>query len=350
MSELSYSDIERLIKKDAPGIYQYYLSDVKPRGKKTKRSMVPLYFIKDLFMVFLMKLSPLRRLFYTIALVLFLYGMWLNLWNYAFLSFIMFNLLLAFELADKLSAKDELDTARRIQMNMMPTLPGRIKNFSVVCFSETAKQVGGDYCNYIPAGNSTNDFLVIGDISGKGMSAALHMVQVHTIINHLARRTSDNKELMIQLNREVKGIFSKENFFTATLISISDSSQIKICRAGHLPALHYSVAEGKCNKIQPQGIGLGLASNGLFEKALEEYVLDSGEGDLIVFYTDGISEAMNTNKDLFGDDRLIKIIEDNAFRQPAEIKNRIIHRVKEFTGDNVFEDDITLIILKKLTP
>ncbi len=349
MSELSLSDIERLIRKDAPGIYQYYLSEVKPRGKKHNRFLVPFYMMKDMFMVFLMKLTPIRRLFYTVALLMFLYGMWLNSWDYALFSFLMFNLLLAFELADKLSAKDELDTARKIQMNMMPSLPDKIRNFSVVCFSETAKQVGGDYCNFIPSPTGIQDYLMIGDISGKGMSAALHMVQVHTIINHLARKTNDNRELMVQLNREVSGIFSRENFFTASLVSLTDSRQLKLYRAGHLPAIHYSVANGKCEIIRPQGIGLGLTANGLFDKALEEYSIETGEGDLIVLFTDGITEAMSPEKELFGEERLIKLIETNAFKSPNEIKNRILHRLRQFTNDNTFEDDITLIILKNIS-
>lgn len=349
MSELSYSDIEKLIKKDAPGIYQYYLSEVKPRGKHKNRFTLPFYIAKDMFMVFLMKLSPLRRIFYTAALILFLYGMWNNQWDLAFLSFLMFNLLLAFELADKLTAKDELVTARRIQMNLMPSLPSEINNFEVVCFAETAKDTGGDYCNYIPANSYHKDFIVIGDISGKGMSAALNMVQIHTILNHIANKATDSRELLNNLNNQALKILTKDAFFTASIITLSDNNEIRISRAGHLPVIHYSVADNKVREIKPGGIGLGLAANGMFDKTLEETSLSLGEGDLILLYTDGITEAMNGYKEMYGIERLKDIIMQYNHKPLKEIKNRIIHSVKAFSVSDTFEDDLTMILLRYKT-
>ncbi|NUN10322.1 MAG: serine/threonine-protein phosphatase [Ignavibacteriaceae bacterium] len=348
MSELSYSDIEKLIKKDAPGIYQYYLSEVKPRGIHRSRFTLPFYMAKDLFMVFLMKLTPLRRLFYTAALVLFLYSMWVNHWNLAFLSFLMFNVLLAFELADKLTAKDELDTARRIQMNLMPTLPARINDFETVCHAETAKDVGGDYCNFIQAANGHKDFIMIGDISGKGMSAALHMVQMHTIVNHLSKEVNDSGELLKGLNKEAVGILGKEGFFTASVLTLSETPVVNIRRAGHLPVIHYSVAENTVKEIKPAGIGLGLAANGIFDRTLESLDIEVGSGDIILLYTDGISEAMSINKEMFGSQRLIEIISKNSHKSLTEIKNRIIHAVKTFSENDTFEDDLTMILLRYL--
>ncbi|MEZ4763579.1 MAG: hypothetical protein R3C26_10390 [Calditrichia bacterium] len=122
-SDLSITEIERLVKRDAPGIYDYYLREAQKVDQQKNPVERTIRLVGNLFEAFLRKLSPSRRLFYSLILFLFIYSVVGASWFWAIGSFVLLNVLLAFELADKLIAKDELEVARDIQMNLMPQQP-----------------------------------------------------------------------------------------------------------------------------------------------------------------------------------------------------------------------------------
>ncbi|MGE5683121.1 MAG: PP2C family protein-serine/threonine phosphatase [Bacillota bacterium] len=346
-SDLSYDEFERLIKRDAPEVYDFYVRRMKQSQQIRNPFKRTLVFIWNLFIEFLERLTPLRRLFYSAALFFFIWGNFSEQWNYAALGFFMLNILLAFEVADKLTAKDELAVARDIQISLMPKEAPVNKHFDISCYYETAREVGGDYMDFIESGlDDKTTFIVIGDISGKGMGAALRMVQVQAVLKYLISNCSSPKAILGQLNKNIQNILRPDNFFTVSLISLDSSGQLLFSRAGHTPLIHYKCIENKTEAITPVGLGIGLRDNGMFDKVIEEVTLPFKSGDIFVFYTDGLIETMNPEKNLFGVEMLRRIIEKNPGKTASEIKDIILDSLANFRRSNIPEDDMTLLILK----
>ncbi len=198
-SDLSYQEIEKLVKREANEVYEFFKADIPkpdPTRSKLYRSFV---FIKSLFNAFIMKLNPARRIFYLISIFFFFVGYSQPNNMYLFMSFIILNLLIAFELADKLLAKGELEVARKIQSDLIPKHAAQINGYEISTFYEPAREVGGDYFDVIETPERT--FVVVGDVSGKGMAAALYMVRVQSILYMLIENYTDLKEIMINLDK-----------------------------------------------------------------------------------------------------------------------------------------------------
>jgi serine phosphatase RsbU (regulator of sigma subunit) len=346
--DISYKDLQQLFKKDAPEVYEFYVNRMKKhRGNNSLSGR--LIFIRDLFIEFLMQLSPARRLVYTIAFILFILAYFNGNWQWAWLSFVSINLLIAFELADKITAKDELSVARDIQTALMPKAPPVHNHFDICGFSESAREVGGDYYDFITKENDPgNLFLVIGDISGKGMAAAILMVQVRAILHNSISHHTTPKSVFTSLNRNLKQIINPGSFFTSIIGNINPDNTITLCRAGHLPVIYYSRRDNTCTNIIPAGVGIGIGNHSLFENTLEEITLSPEPGDILCFYTDGVIESRNEYLQEFGEERLNKIILNNAHKPAHLIKDAVIDSVNFFEHNASRHDDMTVIIVKTI--
>lgn len=343
---LSFKEFERLIKNDAPGVLDFYMQKVEKPDASRNKPVRYLIFIRELFVAFLMKLAPGRRAFYAIALVFFFFGyVQLNM-PYVLVAFVILNLLLAFELADKMNAKDELDVAREIQESILPQDPPCIPGFEIARFYETAKEVGGDYYDFLQKKEEETTTIVIGDISGKGMAAALYMIQVQAVFRLVMKNCTSPKEIMIRLNEQLKNIFRSNSFFTVSAATIKKDKTISFCRAGHLPLFYYKKSENSFNYLKPNGIGIGLRDNGIFEKVLEEIEIKPESGDILIFYTDGLSECMDPEKNEFGEENLKRIISKYSHLSAAELQKLILQSLRIFSNGAQQHDDITFIILK----
>ncbi|HEY4492688.1 MAG TPA: PP2C family protein-serine/threonine phosphatase, partial [Acidobacteriota bacterium] len=189
--------------------------------------------------------------------------------------------------------------------------------------------------------------VIIADVSGKGPSAALYMAEVKGVILSLSRRTIVPKDILLEANVILGPTLDSRNFITMTYALIDDKDRtMRMSRAGHNPILHYCAATGGIDIVQPAGIGLGLGKNGLFEKALEEVERGLGIGDILVFYTDGLTEAMNEQNQLFGLSRLSQIILLHKAEGTEQIKNAVLTDLQQFLDHNLPQDDITLVLLK----
>ncbi|KAB2845498.1 MAG: PP2C family protein-serine/threonine phosphatase [Melioribacteraceae bacterium] len=346
-SDLSYQEIERLVKRDAAEVYEFFASEIPKPDPSQNKFTRTLIFIRSLFNAFLLKLTAARRIFYLISLIFGFVGIVNDQDGYVILAFLIINALLAFELADKLTSKNEIDLARKIQNELMPKTPPENPFYDVAAFYESAKEVGGDYFDVIPAGaNKEESLLVIGDISGKGMAAALYMVRVQAIVHSLVRTTSDPKEIIINLKNTFSEKLLPEYFLTLITASIKSDGSISMCKAGHPPVLYFNKASNEIETINLKGMGIGLNDKGLFEKTIEVKSIKPSSGDILLFYTDGITAAMNIFKAEFGIDKLKAVLIENANLSANEIKQKIISAVYNFRGDTPQFDDITLIVLK----
>ena len=345
---LSFEEFQRLIKNDAPGVLDFYMQKVEKPDASRRRPIRYIIFIRELFLAFLMKLAPVRRAFYALAVLSFIIGYVDLNTAYLLLSFIILNLLIAFELADKMNARNELDVARDIQESILPQNPPIIDGYEIAYFYETAKEVGGDYYDFMQKKDDGTTTIIIGDISGKGMAAALYMIQVQAVFRMILKSVSSPKDILIKLNNQLKNIFRSNSFFTVSTARINPDKSISFSRAGHLPLFYYKKSENSFSFLKPNGIGIGLRDNGIFEKVLEEIVITPEPGDILVFYTDGLSECMDKDKNEFGEENLKRIISKYSNLSADEIHSLFLRSLRIFANGALQHDDITFIILKAL--
>lgn len=345
-SELSFDEIERMIKKESNAVYEFYKNEIPEPNSQQNKLNRSLTFIKSLFNAFLLKLSPARRVFYLSALLIFFVGIVGQNTPYLIFSFLILNVLIAFELADKLIVKDDIELAKKIQKRLMPEPPFNSKHFEISAFSEAAREVGGDYFDIVESEHDEKTFIIIGDISGKGIAAALYMVRVQTILQFLIENHSNPQKIIIELKKYFAKKLEREYFLTLSLASIDKNGELKYSNAGHLPLLHYKQQENEFVEINPAGIGIGFNDKGMFEKTLLEEIVITKPNDILCFYTDGITEAMNQSKNQFGIERLKRIISENASKSSEEIKSQIIQTIINFRGNAEVNDDISIVLMK----
>lgn len=244
----------------------------------------------------------------------------------------------------KQKIEEELQIARRIQMGLLPQSINSIKGIEVSGFYNPAKTIGGDFYDVIRI--SDNKMLVVvADVSGKGIPAALYMSKVQAMIQFAAKIFHSPKDILIEVNKQIHQKIDRKSFITSILALFDlEKMTVKICRAGHNPVI-YSV-NGKLNLLKNKGMGLGLESEKLFDDHLEETELNITDDNVFVFYSDGLSEAMNKNREEFGTDKILDIINSNRQNSCSMIQAEIINSVTDFRGNAEQNDDITLVITK----
>lgn len=339
----SIFEIEQHIRDDANNFYTYY-SPASNNRNAEERNFNLIHKIKTIFIIFINKLTPARRLIYFITLFLFLFGLIKANLGYTTFGFFLLNLMLAFELADKLLAKDELAMARDIQTSMLPEEPPHIQSADVAVLYMTANEVGGDIYDFISTGREEHPIFLIGDIAGHGMSAALHMVQMQTLLR-TEPFEGDLKDYIVRLNRKLHALLPNTKFVSANFLWINSNSIWQYARCGHSPLLHYHADQKVCQSIISVGVGLGMINSG-FSDNLEIMQIKPKTGDLLVLYTDGLVEITNEKGDAFGEERLQQCIRENASTPVEGIKNNILTTLKEFIHKGKMTDDISLLIIR----
>lgn len=342
--DLTSKEVERVFLQETQNRYKYYVRNMdKPEAQKSKIKGV-FAFTKNLIISFLSKLSPVVRIIFSLNILVFVFSIIQQNWNYAFFSFVITNLLLIFEVAEKLTARDELEVARDLQISLIPKHPPDDNNFEIAYYYETAKEVGGDFIDFIDNDNGSY-YISIGDISGKGMSAALYMLQVRLLIRHLSDFSDNPKDILASVNKNIFRHIKKGLYFSSILAEIK-GTELNICRAGHTPLLYYSSSQRICTEIKQNGMAIGLNNSELFENSLEEFNIKTTEGDVMLFYSDGLTEAMNDRKTEFGIDKVKELLLTNSHKSAEEIKNEILSAIYKFRGYAEVHDDLTMIILK----
>jgi serine phosphatase RsbU (regulator of sigma subunit) len=177
------------------------------------------------------------------------------------------------------------------------------------------------------------------------------MAEFKGLMLSLSRIHASPRELLIQANRIIAPHLDARSFITVTYAVVDRRAGTMIyARAGHTPLVAVPAGPGprRASILAPSGMVLGLKiDNGeIFERVLEESVVPLREGDLYVFFTDGITEAMKGEDDFFGDQRLSQIVEAHADLPGEELRERVLREVKAFVGDTPQHDDMTMILLK----
>jgi serine phosphatase RsbU (regulator of sigma subunit) len=254
------------------------------------------------------------------------------------------------EQAEKERLEEELRIAREIQMSLLPggalsTLPG----LRVAAMCIPATEVGGDYYDVLPL-SDTRMGVLVADVSGKGTSAALYMAELKGLVLSLSRIHDSPARLLVEANRILAQSMDSRTFVTMTyaVVDIAEG-RMRFARAGHNPLIHLEARTGKTRVLTPPGLGLGLDPGDGFERILEEDEVPLTPGDFFLFFTDGLSEAMNEGAELFGESRLRRILEESEGLTSEQLRGRILEEVERFVGDAAPHDDLTMVVLKVVT-
>lgn len=241
--------------------------------------------------------------------------------------------------------KEQLKIAKNVQKSLLPR--ELIKNDHLVmdAFSMAADEVGGDYYDILS--HSENKFsLIIGDVSGKGTSAAFQMAQMKGIFHSLATLGLSPKEFNIQANLALSNCLERTSFITSTYFEIdTKAKRIEFSRAGHCPTLMYCNDSKEVHFLECDGMGLGMVRNSSYAKYVHSNSIGYNSGDTLLLYTDGITEATNDDEQ-FGSERLKKSFALHASKSPENVKEGIKTDLLEFIQGEEIDDDYTLVIVR----
>lgn len=239
----------------------------------------------------------------------------------------------------------DLRTAREVQRHLLPAAMPDDRRFEVHSLYIPSKHIGGDYYDFFDVGNGQWVF-VVADVSGKGASAALMMAACRATLRLEARRHKTAAQLLSTINQLLHGDMPDGMFISMVVGLLNpDTGELTIMRAGHEVPIIVRAAGG-VEMPRPSGIAFGLDEGPVFDELLEEHKLRLAPGDLMVFYTDGITEAMNESEEEFGRDRLIDTLEAVREKPAAEITRAVDERLRQFAGFNGLLDDRTLLVVR----
>ena len=256
------------------------------------------------------------------------------------------------EKAEKDRMEQDLRVAREIQMSLLPDPGLEVPGFVISTHCVSAREVGGDYFDVLQLDND-HVAVLVADVAGKGTSAALYMAELKGIVLSLSQLYFSPRDLLINANKIISQQLDSRSFITMTYAIVDkNSGTLTYARAGHAPLLHVpgpgSSVSG-IRRLMPNGMALGLKldTGGMFNEVLVEESLTLAPGDTLIFYTDGITEAMNEKFESFGEEQLLASIDAHRDYDPGKLRQQIISEIEAFVGKGMQHDDMTLILLRR---
>ena len=342
---------------DARASYGFYMkeADVEEQPAKRRGWHRWWYIIKTLFWSLVMKLTPARRVLLMIALVLMLVSsVSLRVAKNTVVDFNMQSvaaaialLLLSLELADKVTMKRDLEIAREIQTWLVPSKAPDVTGADIAFASRPQNSVAGDYYDAfyptLSAAENGKLMLVIADVAGKSIPAALLMATLQASLRTIAGEGAPLGELVVRLNRYASAhSLDGRRFTTAVLAEYEPATRrLVYVNAGHNPPL-LRRANGETEKLEAGGLPLGIDAGANYDTAAVEL----RAGDALILYTDGVVEAFNDKAEEFGNDRWIGAIRALPDWGAAESLQFLMKRVDEFVGFTRQSDDITCLVFR----
>jgi sigma-B regulation protein RsbU (phosphoserine phosphatase) len=367
--EITQADLERLFTRETPEAYRYFARDVDFDAL----AALPWYrrwprFAKQFFMAFAMRLSPARRALYGVAVAAALLGAielfegrgvarglvgpfevalvtprWADGTGWLLLAFILLNLLVMMEVADRLSLKNELEIARDIQLAMLPGGTWSDGSASAAGVTRPANTVGGDFYDILPL-HDGRVLIALGDVAGKGSPAALLMALLLAMMRTLVDEGLEPAPLLRRLNTQVLRHSPRSRFITLFLGAYDPRTGVlEWVNAGHLPPV-IRRAGGQLERAMFREAG-GLAL-GMFEEA--EYHAERAAlapGDALIVYSDGLTEAENAAGVPFEDAGVEGVISRHGVEDPASLGRTLLRAVETYAGDARLGDDLTVLSL-----
>lgn len=246
--------------------------------------------------------------------------------------------------------KRELQIARDIQTALLPASCPEVPGLKLASLYRAAAEVGGDYYDFIESGRR-GLWLVVADVSGKGVGGSMVMTMLRSILRLESSRTSSPRQLLASVHRSLSRDIPDNMFVTIFCALVEpEAGRLRCCRAGHQPAYFYRQQDGQLTAINPRGrpLGISLTEHDDFRDQLEEISLPFEPGDIFVVYSDGITEALGPQGSQFGENRLEDIIRERATQTAEDLAGAISASLEQFTGGEPQADDITLVVAQRV--
>ena len=252
---------------------------------------------------------------------------------------------------EKKRLEEELRIARVIQMSLLPQGQIAMPGVSVSALCVPAREVGGDYYDFFPLGDDRLGVL-IADVSGKGTSAALYMAELKGLMLSLSQTCPSPRQLMLTANQIISNHLDSRSFITMAYGVVDLAARTMVyARAGHTPLIYRresSDGDPSVEILTPDGLVLGLRLDRgeTFERLLTEVTVSLHRGDVLLLFTDGISEAMDAESNMFGEDRLARLVGEHGHLPTDELRERILREIDAFVAGAPQHDDMTMILMK----
>lgn len=353
VGDLNLEDIKLTIRRDFKEVKEFFLEEERIRrlegmGKFKRTIFLALWLFKELFL----RLTLVRRLLLILAMVLLFVNVsaTIGIGGRASIQVnsiikIMGGLVLLFilmmELKDKLLARDELVAGRSVQLALMPETSPDIPGWDVWLYSRPANDVGGDLIDYIQV-DSSRFGLALGDVAGKGLPAALFMAKLQATLRALVTESDSLAKLGTRLNEIFHRDGISRSFASLVYLELQpDSGRILLLNAGHPPPL--VLKKGRVQSTDKGDMALGILPHARYASRH----IDLQKGDILVVYSDGVTEAQDEADEFFGTDRFFQLLPGQKSVSARELGAKILAAVDSFIGEARFHDDLSLMILKR---
>lgn len=343
-------EFKRAVRRDLDDLYGFYI-DGERRDKLSRmgRFKRAIYLVGWVLKSMFLKLTPARRTLLLISLTCFYLGKFsfdrgdVHIsFNFYILTIMILLFIVMLELKDKLLVRDEIEAGRAVQLALLPLSSPEVPGWRIWLWSRPANDVGGDLADYLWL-SETRMGLALGDVAGKGLGAALLMAKLQATLRAIAPDYLSLVELGARINRIICRDCDPTRFATLIYAELeSDSDRVRILNAGHPPpiAMH---ADG-IHSLPPAALPIGLMTDAVYM----EQQIEVRAGDVVVLYSDGVTEACNGDGAFFGEDRLYALLPSLRGLSSEALGRRIIAEVDRFMGDARVSDDLSLVILERL--
>ncbi len=347
--DIRRGDIRKNVKRDLRDMYEFYLDDderarLAGMGRLRRWISMVIWLVKSL----LVNLTPVRRLLLVLSLLLVMinrisfdrngttFGIDLTA-----VGFVILLVVLMLELKDKLLAKDELETGRAVQLALLPRDHPQVPGWDIWMFTRPANEVGGDLVDHLDTGGDRKG-LVLGDVAGKGLGAALLMAKLQATVRALAPETGSLTELGGRLNAIFHRDRVGDRYATLLYLEVAPgANELHLLNAGHPPPV--VLRPNGAEELPPVSTALGV----LPDSAFVEQTVALGPGDLMVAYSDGVTEAQNEAGEFFGEERLQDLLPSLRPLPVGDAGRRLRSEVERFAGERPLGDDLSLILLRR---
>lgn len=347
-SDFRQEDFFKNIQRDWEEVVEFFMTEERREELRSmswfkKLFIVPFWLFKAMYF----HLTPARRILLLLGIFFSFVNIQGNVGDTSISNGHMFGVLLLLfilllELKDKILARDELEAGRAVQTALMPDEHPRFHGWDIWIHTSPANDVGGDLVDYIYVEDERLG-LSLGDVAGKGLGAALFMAKLQSTLRALA----PGRESIPALGAKLSSIFDRDGlpnrFASMVYLEIThENGNVSLLNAGHMPPLH--IRGDVITELPRGGPALGIVKHSSFEEQRVELQKD----DLLLVYSDGLTEAQNTSGDFFGDERLRRMLTRIQGLDATRTGNHILERIDRFAGDMRQHDDLSLLILRRL--
>jgi len=247
------------------------------------------------------------------------------------------------DLAARQLLEKELDVAREIQKSFLPSRPPTVPGFQIAAYWRSARRVGGDFYDFMPLANHQIG-LAIADVADKGVPAALFMALSRTLLRATAMSGRTPAEALHRAN-ELILTDARSDLFVTIFYGVLDpkSARFTYANAGHNPPIWFEAKSHTTHFMKEHGIAIGVVP----EVLVKDANVTLSPGDVMLLYTDGVTEAFNVEGEEFGEKRLEQVIRDCADHTAEEISQAIVSALRSFVGDEPPFDDVTMVVGKR---